>query len=90
MERLSETAEHRARSTSKVQAIYFPRSVWTLGDARAWIKAHGFQPLKVHQTPTQYRFRLLEPKYFRNFSTIVEYHLGKPIDFVIGYRYIGP
>ena len=51
-----------------VQAVVFP-SFWAAADARAWLAAHGYTPIKrAHRTANQLRYRIQEPtvgaKYF--------------------------
>jgi hypothetical protein len=45
-----------------VQSVHLRRDAFTKGEAIAWVRDHGYRPLKeVHATPHEYRFRLVDP-----------------------------
>ena len=47
-----------------IQAVLFDKNYWNTNDARAQLKASGYQPIKkVHITDKYYRYRLIEPNY---------------------------
>lgn len=54
---------------SKVQSVLIPRSKFSLSEARAWIKSHGYHSGKVDVTDAYYRFRQAEPGRFDRIRT---------------------
>ena len=56
---------------SKVQSVVFVRADdWPYEDRRAFLSRHNLQPIKrVHITPTQYRYRIHDPRDFDRFVT---------------------
>jgi len=47
---------------SEPQAIIFAKSKFNTADARKWLKAHDYKPIKrVHATKSYLRYRLLDP-----------------------------
>lgn len=60
------------RPGSEVQTLLFNRAVWKLGDARKWLRKHGFGGLGVDAKPDNLRFRQKEPSEFhpKSFRTI--------------------
>ena len=67
------------------QAIIFNKNLYTLNDAKKFIKKHDLKPIKeVHQTKNYYRFWLSEPdpiKFWYVTKTI-----AKGIKIIIGYK----
>lgn len=57
---------------SIVQTILFARDRWTIKDARAWLRAHGYEGLDVDTTDQHHRFRQHDPGRFQrgSFRTI--------------------
>ena len=44
------------------QNISLRRDRFTKGEAIAWVRDHGYEPIKpVHTTPNFYQFRLVDP-----------------------------
>jgi hypothetical protein len=53
-----------------VQSVRFARSAWTTTTARAWLRAHGFVPIKkVDVTATQLRYRIRDPAELGDYIT---------------------
>jgi hypothetical protein len=45
-----------------VQNVSLRRSKFSKGEAIAWVRSHGYKPLKeVHVTPEFFQFRLVDP-----------------------------
>ena len=68
-------------SISEVQSIIFDRSLWTIPQAKSWLKKHGFFNNKVDKKPHFYRFRQIDPSYFNHYITK---KTDDGIDFIIG------
>ena len=64
------------RKGSVIQSVLFDRSVWSVRDAKRWLRDHSFAAPKVDRTPNTYRFRQHTPGLFHrdSFRTIA---LGK-------------
>lgn len=45
-----------------IQSILFDNSLFTVANARAWLRRHNFRSAKVHTTKRYHRFRQGEPK----------------------------
>jgi len=49
-----------------VQNVSLRRSKFSKGEAMAWVRDHGYKPLKeVHVTPNFFQFRLVDPDRIR-------------------------
>lgn len=75
--------------TSEVHSIVFknnPPSKWTTKTAREWLDKHDFKRIKnVDRTKNSLRYRIVDPKCFKSFSTeVIEGKLGT-INLVIGW-----
>ena len=69
---------------SEVHSIIFDKSWYNTTQARDWLKAHGFVPIKrVDETTNFYRYRIRDPKLFKRF-TIKQ--VAPYIKFVFGWR----
>jgi hypothetical protein len=70
-----------------VQSVRFLRAQWTQKAARAWLRAHGFVPIKaVDVTAGQLRYRTRDPTELRAY--IVK-RLPGDIQLVIGLTEVG-
>jgi hypothetical protein len=69
-------------STSDVHTVLFKKRYWTVPRAKQWLQEHGYISPKVHETANFYRFRQIDPKKFRSFSTV---KVTPSIALVIGY-----
>ena len=78
--------------TTEVQAVVFINNAerkWTPSKSMAWIKSHGFEPIKEvdkvwdGRRISQYRYRMIDPSVFKSFTTKV---LPKNIHLVLGVR----
>ena len=67
----------------KIQAIVFEKSNgWTLGSSKSWIDYHNYKPIKgVHETETQYRYRIEDPTHFNRFVTKI---IGHKVHIIYG------
>jgi len=69
---------------SHTQAIIFNKRHWRVNEAKNWIAAHGYHPIKpVHTTARFHRFRLAVPNSRR-------YHyrtkkIGDGIELILGF-----
>jgi hypothetical protein len=77
---------------SKVQSVVFVRADdWPYEDRRAFLSRHNLQPIKrVHITPTQYRYRIHDPRDFDRFITkrVISHggrRKGKRVLLIIGF-----
>lgn len=53
-----------------VQAVLFNKNKWTLADAKEWLNANGYKPIKrVHITENFYRYRIMKPIKNKNYSS---------------------
>jgi hypothetical protein len=51
-----------------VQSVRFPRALWSQRAARAWLRTHGFAPIKaVDVTAGQLRYRMRDPAELRDY-----------------------
>ena len=67
------------------QNISLRRDRFTKGEAIAWVRSHGYKPIKeVHVSPHFYQFRLVDPERLRGarFRTI---DLGKEGHLTVAY-----
>lgn len=46
-----------------LQAILFNKRKYNLSDAKSWLRARGYHPIKYHVTDNYVRARLAEPDY---------------------------
>jgi len=81
----------RAASTrSKVlpQSFLFPKSEWTVAQAKAWLKAHGKRYGKVDAKADHLRFRQFEPRLCRagKYGTKVRKSKGRAVKVVFCMR----
>lgn len=67
---------------SDVHTVLFKKRYWTVERAKRWLAEHGLISPKVHETANFYRFRQIDPKKFKSFSTI---DIQPTIKYVIGY-----
>jgi N-acetylglutamate synthase-like GNAT family acetyltransferase len=68
--------------SGNIQSVRFNKAYWTTKQARAYMKLHGFKPIKkTDQTKNWYRYRLLPPSQFKRFLIKV---LPNHIQLVIG------
>jgi hypothetical protein len=67
-----------------LQSVLFSRQLWTIGQAKSWLKQHGLNP--AYKTPDVtsnfIRFRQAEPN--RNFSYRTR-RIGDGIELIIGF-----
>lgn len=72
----------------RVQSVAFPKSAWTAGQAREWLKGHGFRFGSVDDTGNFVRFRQHDPEGYASFGSLPQEtdFRGKvrPFSFVIG------
>lgn len=83
--RLAAEAQRLLESTkaaSSVQSVLIPRSKFSLEQARAWIKDHGYHQTKVDVTDAYYRFRQADPG---SFSQLRTKEIGRGIKLIIGF-----
>ncbi len=68
-----------------VQSVLIPRTTYTVTQARAWLKSHGYKSTgKVDSTPRYHRFRQVPPSTFKRYRI---YSLaGTGIRLVLGYK----
>jgi hypothetical protein len=63
-----------------IQSILFNKNNWTVGNARSWLKSHGYKSSgKVHITNNYFRFRQFAPKNY-SYRTL---DIGNGIMFII-------
>jgi hypothetical protein len=68
-----------------VQTVSLRRSKFSKGKAMAWVREHGYRPIKeVHVTPEFFRFRLVDPERIRGarFRTV---DLGEDGHLILAY-----
>ena len=73
---------------SRIQAILFDNKIWNDKDSRKWLKAHGFEPIKIHHTKNRIRYRLVPPNlfgYFRTMKKISDDPNDQGVEFIFGY-----
>jgi hypothetical protein len=54
---------------SSIQSILIPKNLFTLEQAKNWMKKNNFPILKVHETNKYYRFRQQTPETFNKYYT---------------------
>ncbi len=57
---------------SKIQSVTFKRRYWTIDRAREWLEDNNIKPIKIDETKTLYRFRIINPKKFSKKNIIIE------------------
>lgn len=57
------------RSSSEVQSLVFPRDEYTVEQAKAWARKHGFTARKAHVKANTIRIRQTSPKGYRRMRT---------------------
>lgn len=75
--------------TSELHSVVFktdPPNRWTTETSRKWLKDHDIERLKsVDKTKNSLRYRIVDPKCFKSFSTqVVDSDMGT-INLVIGW-----
>jgi hypothetical protein len=77
---------------SKVQSVVFVRADdWPYADRHAFLNRHHLEPIRrVHITPTQYRYRIHDPRDFEHFITkrVISHggrRTGKRVLLIIGF-----
>ena len=76
------------RPGSEVQTLLFDRDKWKLGEARDWLKSHGFNGLGVDAKPNNLRFRQREPSEFHpNTFRTIPFGTDSGIQAVVGIPY---
>lgn len=67
-----------------LHAVIFEKKLWTTRQARAWMRAKGWKPVKrVDVTENFYRYRLRSPKQFKRFRTK---RLPGGVQLILGFR----
>ena len=56
---------------SEVQSVLFNKLKWKLADAKNWLRDHGFDPAKLDEGATFWRFRQKGPGRYKEYATIV-------------------
>lgn len=57
-------------ASTGLQAVLFPKSLFTRTKARRWLNQHELTAKKrVHETGLYLRYRIADPKDFKNFFT---------------------
>lgn len=70
--------------TSQIHSVVFDDKFWDTKSARAWLKQHNLKAIKrVHHTENTLRYRIRDPKLFKQFTTQV---LPNHINLVLGWR----
>jgi hypothetical protein len=57
----------RFKRSTRIQSYRFDKDLFTLKQARAWLKKHGVKAKAPDVTKSQYRFRVESPRHFKNF-----------------------
>lgn len=68
---------------SSIQSIVFRRELWTVADAKIWLRKHKFTSGKHDLTQNTIRFRQRMPRQFKDFRMLV---LPKGIRFTLGFK----
>lgn len=69
---------------SHIQSVIFDKKYWNIEDAENWLNYHNFNTLKKYdETHNSYRFRLIDPNYFKRFRS---HKLNNGVTFVIGFK----
>lgn len=77
----------KPKSNTYIQAILFPRSLWTEHDAEAWLRYHKkYIPRSgAHITKNYFRYRQVDPQ--SNHTYRIHRLPTLDIDLIIGYRH---
>jgi hypothetical protein len=51
-----------------IQSVVFPKSDWTLLQAKSWLRRHGYK-VGLDEKPNVYRFRQFDPKPSHTYRT---------------------
>jgi hypothetical protein len=66
-----------------IHSILFDKNYYTIKQTKDYLRLHDMKPIKkVHITTNFYRYRLIDPKIFKSFSTK---SISPHIKIVIGY-----
>lgn len=69
---------------SFIQSVVFDINYWKTNTARNWLKKHNLNPVnRVHKINNTLRYRIIDPKKFKSFSTQI---LPNNIHLIIGYK----
>lgn len=68
---------------STVQSILFRKDEYSVSEAKAWLKSHGYSFHKMDETEEYYRFRQAPPGQFRRLRTET---FGKGIKAILGIK----
>ncbi len=69
---------------SEVQSVVFPKNKFSTTQARAFLKANNFNPIKrVDVTENTLRYRIVEPEKFKRIRTI---KIKDGISLIIGFK----
>lgn len=56
---------------NNIHSLLFDKLFYTKRQSNAWVKLHGYQPIKpVHETKRYYRYRLTTPSTKYDYRTI--------------------
>lgn len=72
----------KKHGSSSIHTVLFNKRYWSVDKAKKWLLEQGLIAPKVRETAHFYRFRQIDPKYFKSFSTI---EATPTIRLVIGY-----
>jgi len=64
-------ARRSVKATTFVQSLMYYKDRWTLRQATAWARKHGFRTMKVDVTKNMYRFRQVDPSTVKVLATKV-------------------
>lgn len=68
---------------SDIHSVQFDKTKWTPARALAWLKDHDLKNIKpVHETANFYRYRIIDPRFFRSFITK---KLDNGIELILGF-----
>lgn len=71
------------KEASNIHSVVFDKNFWTAEQARKWLSQKNLTPIKrVHKTINTIRYRIVDPKEFKNFITK---KLPNHINLVIGF-----
>ncbi len=68
---------------SEIQSIIFDKKLWSISEAKKWLKDRKFKFTKVDKKQNFIRFRQQSPKKFNRFRTLIR-DLG--IRFILGFK----
>ena len=69
-----------------IQAILFLKNKWTLKSAKVYLRTKKIKYISYRITDTYYRFRIVEPNYYKYKYRIERHYLNNPnIDYIIGF-----